>query len=70
MHVAWKYSGLEMWWCMVSGSNLAYLKVVNSEDRQSHFVYCKISGQNITKHKIFFSLAVFYTVLEIIRICA
>ena len=50
MHVAWKYCGLEMWWCMVSGSNLAYLKVVNSEDRQSHFVYCKISGQKITKH--------------------
>ena len=23
MHVAWKYGDWEMWWCMVTGSNLA-----------------------------------------------
>ena len=40
----------EMWWLIgstpvVPGSNPASLTVENSEDRQSHCVYCKISGQ-------------------------
>ena len=30
---------------VVPGSNPASLTVENSEDRQSHCVYCKISGQ-------------------------
>ena len=31
---------------VVPGSNPASLTVENSEDRQSHCVYCKISGQS------------------------
>ena len=32
---------------VVPGSNPASLTVNNSEDRQSHCVYCKISGQRV-----------------------
>ena len=40
----------EMWWLIgstpvVPGSNPASLTVENSEDRQSHCIYCEISGQ-------------------------
>ena len=47
LYVMWggSLAALQNTEALVTGSNPASLTVKNSEDRQSHCVYCKISGQ-------------------------